>query len=84
AAVLRKPWADGDPDQSFSLHESLGGYTGEGAYAEFMEHRKGRLKSGFMADLVVLSADIEATAPEALHMVRPVTTICGGKITYQA
>ncbi|RWO50518.1 MAG: amidohydrolase [Mesorhizobium sp.] len=84
AAVLRKPWAESDPDQSFSLHESLGGYTVEGAYAEFMEHRKGRLKPGFMADLVVLSADIEATAPEALHTVRPVTTICGGKITYQA
>ncbi|RWO23654.1 amidohydrolase [Mesorhizobium sp.] len=84
AAVLRKPWAESDPDQSFSLHESLAGYTVEGAYAEFMEHRKGRLKPGFMADLVVLSADIEATAPEALHMVRPVTTICGGKITYQA
>ena len=29
-------------------------------------------------------ADIERTAPEALHTVRPVTTICGGKITYQA
>ncbi|RWQ29646.1 amidohydrolase [Mesorhizobium sp.] len=84
AAVLRKPWAESDPDQSFSLHESLAGYTVEGAYAEFMEHRKGRLKPGFMADLVVLSADIEATAPEALHTVRPVTTICGGKITYQA
>ncbi|SIT57030.1 Amidohydrolase 3 [Mesorhizobium prunaredense] len=84
AAVLRKPWADSDPDQSFSLHESLAGYTVEGAYAEFMEHRKGRLKPGFMADLVVLSGDIEATAPEALHTVRPVTTICGGKITYQA
>ncbi|BCH14882.1 hypothetical protein MesoLjLa_17330 [Mesorhizobium sp. L-2-11] len=84
AAVLRKPWAESDPDQSFSLHESLGGYTVEGAYAEFMEHRKGRLKPGFMADLVVLSGDIEATAPEALHTVRPATTICGGKVTYQA
>ncbi|WP_192177907.1 amidohydrolase [Mesorhizobium amorphae] len=84
AAVMRKPWAEGLPDQSFSLHESIAGYTVEGAYAEFMEHRKGRLKPGYMADLVVLSADIEATAPEALHTVRPVTTICGGKITYQA
>ncbi|MEO5759902.1 MAG: amidohydrolase [Mesorhizobium sp.] len=84
AAVLRKPWAEDDPDQSFSLHEALAGYTVEGAYAEFAEHRKGRLRSGYMADLVVLSADIEATAPEALHKVRPVTTICGGKITYQA
>ncbi|ANT53341.1 amidohydrolase [Mesorhizobium amorphae] len=84
AAVMRKPWAEGLPDQSFSLHESIAGYTVEGAYAEFMERRKGRLKPGYMADLVVLSADIEATAPEALHTVRPVTTICGGKITYQA
>jgi predicted amidohydrolase YtcJ len=84
AAVLRKPWAEGLPDQSFSLDESLAGYTVEGAYSEFMEHRKGRLKPGYMADLVVLSADIEATAPEVLHTVRPVTTICGGKITYQA
>ncbi|TIO64077.1 MAG: amidohydrolase, partial [Mesorhizobium sp.] len=56
----------------------------EGAYAEFMEHRKGRLKPGYLADIVVLSADIEKTAPEALHTVRPVTTICGGKITFQA
>ncbi|WFP78480.1 amidohydrolase [Mesorhizobium sp. WSM4906] len=84
AAVLRKPWAETDPDQSFSLYESIAAYTVEGAYAEFMEHRKGRLKTGYLADIVVLSADIEATAPEALHTVRPVTTICGGKVTYQA
>lgn len=84
AAMLRKPWAAKGPDQSFSLHESLAGYTVEGAYAEFAEHRKGRLKRGYLADLVVLSADIETTAPEALHTVRPVTTICGGKVTYQA
>ncbi|WP_296747647.1 amidohydrolase [Mesorhizobium sp.] len=84
AAVMRKPWAEGMPDQSFSLQEAIEGYTVEGAYAEFMEHRKGRLKTGYLADIVVLSADIEATAPEALHTVRPVTTICGGKITYQA
>lgn len=84
AAVMRKPWAEGMPDQSFSLREAIQGYTVEGAYAEFMEHRKGRLKTGYLADIVVLSADIEATAPEALHTVRPVTTICGGKVTYQA
>lgn len=83
AAVLRKPWAEGDPDQSFSLIEALAGYTVEGAYAEFMEHRKGRLKPGYLADLVVLSADIEATEPGLLHKVHPVSTICGGKITYQ-
>ncbi|MER9065919.1 amidohydrolase [Mesorhizobium sp. M0902] len=83
AAMLRKPWAGGVPDQSFSLLEALAGYTVEGAYAEFMEHRKGRLKTGYLADLVVLSADIETTEPGLLHKVHPVTTICGGKISHQ-
>ncbi|WP_353645905.1 amidohydrolase [Mesorhizobium sp. WSM2239] len=83
AAVLRKPWAEGMPDQHFSLHEALAGYTVEGAYAGFMEHRKGVLKPGHLADIAVLSGDIEATAPEALHAIRVVTTICGGRITWQ-
>jgi len=84
AAVLRKPWADNMPDHSFSLCEAIAGYTVEGAYVEFTEDRKGRLKPGYLADLVVLSGDVEATDPAMLHNVRPVTTICGGRITYQA
>ncbi len=84
AAIVRKRWADDLPDHAFSLHEAIAGYTVEGAYAEFMEHRKGRLKAGYLADIVVLSGDVEAVAPEALHEIRPVTTICGGRITYQA
>ncbi|MBT1158810.1 amidohydrolase [Aminobacter anthyllidis] len=84
AAMLRKPWADDMPDQSVSLHQALAGYTVEGAYAEFNEDRKGQLKPGYFGDLVVLSADIEATDPAVLHEVRQVTTICGGRVTYQA
>jgi predicted amidohydrolase YtcJ len=84
AAVTRKPWAETDPDQSFSLHEAIAGYTVEGAFAEFAEDRKGQLKPGFMADIVILSGNVEAAAPHELHTVRPVTTICGGKVTFQA
>ncbi|MEO3997244.1 amidohydrolase [Mesorhizobium sp. CAU 1732] len=84
AAVVRKPWADDLPDQSFSLHEAIAGYTVEGAYAEFAEDRKGALKPGYLADLVVLSGDVEAAALQKLHEVRPLWTICGGRITYQA
>lgn len=83
AALVRKTWAPDNPDQSFTLHEAIAGYTVEGAYAEFREDRKGRLKSGFLADLVVLSADIEAVAPDRINEIHPVTTICGGKVTYQ-
>ncbi|MGE0502638.1 MAG: amidohydrolase [Rhizobiaceae bacterium] len=83
-AVTRKPWAGTDPDQSFSLMEAIAGYTVEGAYAEFAEDRKGRLKPGYLADLVVLSADVEKVDPNMLETVVPVTTICGGRVTYQA
>jgi predicted amidohydrolase YtcJ len=84
AAVTRKPWAENMPDHSFALHEAIAGYTIEGAYAQFAENRKGRLKQGFLADVVVLSGDIEAVPAEGLHEIRPVTTICGGRVTYQA
>jgi predicted amidohydrolase YtcJ len=84
AAVTRQRWADDMPDQSFTLQEALAGYTVEGAYAEFAENRKGRLKSGYLADLVVLSDDIETVEAEHLDRVRVITTICGGRITYQA
>jgi hypothetical protein len=84
AAILRERWAETDPDQSFTLMESLAAYTVEGAYAEFAENTKGRLKPGFMADLVVLSADVEQTSPQDLHRVQPVATVCGGKVTYRA
>jgi predicted amidohydrolase YtcJ len=82
--MRRRPWAEGDPSQSFGLMEALAGYTAEGAYAEFAERRKGRLKPGYLADLVVLSGDLEETSAEVLATIRPVTTVAGGRITYEA
>lgn len=83
AAVTRKPWAEGDPDQSFTLLEALAGYTIEGAYAEFAEDRKGRLKPGYLADIAVLSGDLESSAPEEIERISVATTICGGRVTYE-
>jgi predicted amidohydrolase YtcJ len=84
AAVTRKTWAPGLPDHSFSLREAIAGYTVEGAYTEFAEDVKGSLKPGYYADFVLLSHDIEAVDPEKLDIVHPVTTVCGGTVTYQA
>ena len=53
--------------------QAIAGYTRDGAYTEFMEDRKGRLKPGYLADLAVLSGDIETTEPERLQEIRPVT-----------
>ncbi len=77
---LGRSWGD----QHQSLTDALAGYTRDGAYAEFNEHRKGRLKAGMMADIVVMSDDLESMVPEELDQARPVMTVCSGRITYQA
>lgn len=84
-AVTRKPWKEGLADQRFTLQESLEAYTAIGAWVEFMEDRKGKLKPGFLADITVLSHDIESVAPEQImDTVRAAVTICDGRITYEA
>ncbi|MDZ5454387.1 amidohydrolase [Labrys sp. ZIDIC5] len=83
-AMTRQPWKEGMPDQRLSLMETLAAYTSEGAFVEFMEDRKGRLKPGYLADIVVLSGDIEATPAAELAALRPLVTICDGRITHQA
>jgi predicted amidohydrolase YtcJ len=84
AAVTRKPWGSGLPDQRFTLTEAIAGYTVEGAYAEYAENKKGVLKEGFLGDVVVLSGDIESTPASEISKLHPVMTICGGRVTYEA
>ena len=36
-----------------------------------------------LADVAILSGNLEATDLEALHQVRPIVTICDGRVTYQ-
>ncbi|MGQ3291252.1 MAG: amidohydrolase [Shinella sp.] len=84
AAVTRTVWQEGDPDHSVSLHDAIAAYTIGSAYAEFAEDRKGMLKPGYFADLVILDDDIEVVEPERIREVRPKMTICGGRVTYEA
>lgn len=84
-AVYRPPeLPDHWPIQTQGLRETLASYTRDNAWVEFNEHRKGALKPGMMADIVVLDGDVERVAPETLSTIRPATTICGGVITYEA
>lgn len=83
-AMTRKVWNYGLPDQRLSLMETLAAYTRTSAWVEFMEDRKGVLKPGYLADVVVLSGDIEAAPFDQLATLRPVMTICDGRITYEA
>jgi predicted amidohydrolase YtcJ len=84
AAMTRPPLGPGLKDQRQTLMESLASYTSDGAYAEFMEHRKGMLREGMLADIVVMGGDLEKAAPEGLSAIRPRITICGGRVVYEA
>jgi predicted amidohydrolase YtcJ len=83
-AMNRKLWATNLSSQSQTLFECLASYTREAAYAEFQEDRKGQLRPGFLADIVLLSADLESIPSEEISKVVPLITICDGHITYQA
>lgn len=83
AAMMREPLAEGVPDQRLSLDEVLHGYTLNAAWVEFMSERKGRLREGYLADIVVLDADMEGLAPDALSTVRAALTICNGRVTFE-
>lgn len=77
---LGTPWRN----QAQSLMDTLESYTVGNAWAEFNEDRKGRLKPGMMADVVVMSHDLEAMEPSTLDQARAAVTLCGGRITWEA
>ena len=54
------------PEQKISVEEALRAYTAGGAYAVFAEGRRGRLKPGYMADLVLLDRDLTRIPPEEI------------------
>ena len=78
--AMPAPWVD----NSQTLMETLESYTAGNAWVEFNEARKGRLAPGMMADVTVMDHDLEALAPAEIDKARAATTICAGRITWQA
>ena len=84
AAVTRTPFRPGQPEQAQTLDQSLASYTRDNAWVEFAEDRKGMLKEGYLADLVLLDGDIEAVPAEEIHGLKVRATIGDGRVTYEA
>ena len=72
------------PEQKITVEEAIRAYTTGNAYAAFEENEKGSLRSGMLADGVVLSDDILAIDPARIIDVRVVMTMVGGKIVYSS
>ena len=89
AAVTRKDrlGEEGEgwfPEQKLTMEEAIKYYTLGSAYAQFMDDRKGMIKSGYLADIVILDKDL-LTIPEGQIMKTKINyTIVGGKIVYNS
>ncbi|MCA3554040.1 amidohydrolase [Aestuariivirga sp.] len=84
AAMTAAPLSPDCPPQAQTLMDTLHSFTAAGAYMEFMEDRKGTLKENYLADVVVLDSDMEKTPKDQVANVRPVTTICDGRVSFEA
>jgi hypothetical protein len=82
-ALTRKPWLPGLPDQHQDLEPAIASYTRDAAYAEFQEGCKGQLRPGMLADLVMLSENLEAVPTEEISRAFPIMTICDGRVVFQ-
>ncbi|HQC36205.1 MAG TPA: amidohydrolase family protein, partial [Bacillota bacterium] len=65
------------------LEDALDAYTVGSAYNEFKESKKGRIKPGFLADMVVLDTDIFRCDRGAIYGVVPEMTVIGGEVVYR-
>ena len=72
------------PEQKISLAEAVYAYTQTSAFAEFREHRQGRLEPGYLADFIVLDRDLFTATPDQVLHTRALRTVVGGKTVYFA
>jgi predicted amidohydrolase YtcJ len=73
-----------NPGQSISRLEAVRTFTRENAWFLRMEDKIGSIETGKLGDLVVLDQDFLTVTDEQLKRIKPVLTVVGGKIVYQA
>lgn len=71
------------PSQKITLVQALSAYTKGAAYAAFMDTKVGMLKTGMLADIVVLDRDLFTVAPETIADAKVRATIVGGRVVYE-
>lgn len=70
------------PDQKLSVEQALKCYTVNNAYSVHMENKLGKLKTGFLADFVVLDKNLLELTPKQIKSVKVLQTVVDGKTVY--
>jgi hypothetical protein len=72
------------PDQKLTMEEAIKYYTLGSAYAQFMEDRKGMIKTGYLADIVIVDRDLLTIPEDEIMKTKIDYTITGGKIVFSS
>jgi len=71
------------PNQRITAEQAIKAFTYGGAYTSFEETKKGRIKPGMWADLVILDADPTKVDPDKIRNIQVLTTLVGGQMAYK-
>ena len=71
------------PKEKMSVEDAIDAYTYGGAYNEFKENFKGRLKPGYVADLIVLDKDIFTIDEAHIKDIQVEMTMIDGEFVYR-
>ncbi len=71
-----------NPKECMSVEDAIDAYTIGSAFNEFKENFKGRLKPGYVADLIVLDRDIFTIAPDEIKDIKVDRTMIDGEFVY--
>ncbi len=63
--------------------EALRAYSWGGAWVEGSEARKGSIRPGKLADLVLVDADPTRVDPQAMLGIKAVLTLVGGRVAWE-
>lgn len=70
------------PEEKLTMEEAIELYTLGAAYAQFMEDRKGILKPGYLADIVITDRDLLTIPEDQIMKTKVDYTITGGRVVY--
>ncbi|MEV0976248.1 amidohydrolase [Streptomyces sp. NPDC049915] len=85
-AVTRRPLGGGEawmPQETVDIETAVHGYTMGSAYANFLEHERGSLSVGKVADLIVLSRDVLTVQPEEIPGTVCDLVMVGGEVVHR-
>jgi predicted amidohydrolase YtcJ len=71
------------PEEKITMENAINYYTLGAAYSQFMEGRKGMIRKGYLADVVITDKDLFSIPENEIMKTKIDYTIVGGKVVYQ-